>query len=97
MAVAMVVLHDRLAKVGLHASASTTSAPRPRGGGPRVIMETLGHGQISLTMDTYSHVPLDGQRDAAARMDDIPRRLTGHDRPPGTGQANYSLGSDQPA
>lgn len=23
---------------------------------PRVVMETLGHSQISITMDTYSHV-----------------------------------------
>jgi integrase len=23
---------------------------------PRVVMETLGHSQISVTMDTYSHV-----------------------------------------
>jgi integrase len=32
-------------------------------------METLGHSQISLTMDTYSHVIPALQRDAADRMD----------------------------
>jgi hypothetical protein len=35
---------------------------------PRVVMETLGHGQISLTMDTYSHVIPALQREAADRM-----------------------------
>ncbi|MFN8058129.1 MAG: tyrosine-type recombinase/integrase [Vicinamibacterales bacterium] len=41
---------------------------------PRTIMETLGHSQISLTMNTYSHVLPPLQRNAAKRMDDI---LTG--------------------
>ncbi|MBF6613954.1 MAG: site-specific integrase [Chloroflexi bacterium] len=36
---------------------------------PRVVMETLGHSHISLTMDTYSHVIPALQRDAADRMD----------------------------
>ena len=29
---------------------------RSQGVHPRVVMETLGHSQISLTLDTYSHV-----------------------------------------
>ena len=33
---------------------------------PRVVMEILGHSQISLTMNTYSHVIDDLQREAAA-------------------------------
>ena len=36
---------------------------------PRVVMETLGHSQISLTMNTYSHVIPALQRDAADRME----------------------------
>ncbi|MDP9367447.1 MAG: site-specific integrase [Chloroflexota bacterium] len=36
---------------------------------PRVVMETLGHSQISLTMNTYAHVFADAQREAAATMD----------------------------
>lgn len=36
---------------------------------PRVVMETLGHAHISTTMDTYSHVPMGLQREAAMRMD----------------------------
>lgn len=37
----------------------------------RVVMETLGHSQMSLTADTYSHVLPVMQRDAADRMDKI--------------------------
>jgi integrase len=35
---------------------------------PRVVMELLGHSQISLTMDTYSHVIPEAMREAVARM-----------------------------
>ncbi len=35
----------------------------------RVVMETLGHSQISLTMNTYSHVMPAMQRDAADLLD----------------------------
>ena len=35
---------------------------------PRVVMETLGHSQISLTLDTYSHVLPGLQAEAANRM-----------------------------
>jgi len=41
---------------------------------PRVVMETLGHSQISLTMNTYSHVLPALQREAADRMESV---LTG--------------------
>jgi len=37
----------------------------------RTIMETLGHSQISLTMNTYSHVLPALQREAARRVDVI--------------------------
>ena len=36
---------------------------------PRVVMEILGHSQISLTMNTYSHVLPTLQREAADRME----------------------------
>lgn len=36
---------------------------------PRVVMEILGHSQINLTMNTYSHVMPEAQRDAAIQMD----------------------------
>ena len=35
---------------------------------PRVVMATLGHSQISLTLDTYSHVLPGLQAEAANRM-----------------------------
>lgn len=38
---------------------------------PRVVMEILGHSQISLTMNTYSHVVPTLQQEAARRMDEI--------------------------
>lgn len=38
---------------------------------PRVVMEILGHSQISLTMNTYSHVSPTLQREAASRMDEL--------------------------
>ncbi len=34
-------------------------------------MEILGHSQISLTMNTYSHVVPELQQDAAQRMDSL--------------------------
>jgi integrase len=40
---------------------------------PRVVMETLGHSQISLTMNTYSHVLPILQREAADRMEAVLR------------------------
>lgn len=38
---------------------------------PRVVMDILGHSQIKLTMDTYSHVIPQLQRDAAGRINEI--------------------------
>ena len=38
---------------------------------PRVVMETLGHSQISLTMNTYSHVIPDLMRETTDKMDAI--------------------------
>lgn len=36
---------------------------------PRVVMEILGHSQISITMDVYTHVTQDTQREAISHMD----------------------------
>ena len=44
-----------------------------RGVSPRVVMEMLGHSQISLTMDTYSHVLPSLLSDAADQMDNLLR------------------------
>ena len=42
-----------------------------QGVSPRVVMDVLGHSQIGLTMNTYSHVIPDLKRDAADRMEDL--------------------------
>lgn len=40
-----------------------------QGVAPRVVMEILGHSQIAVTMNTYSHVLPALQREAAARLE----------------------------
>jgi len=45
-----------------------------QGVGPRAIMEILGHSQISLTLDTYSHLMPGGHEEAADKMDQLLRR-----------------------
>jgi len=42
-----------------------------QGVSPRVVMDVLGHSQIGLTMNTYSHVIPDLRRDAATRMQQL--------------------------
>lgn len=42
-----------------------------QGVSPRVVMDVLGHSQIGLTMNTYSHVIPDLRRDAAQRMEEL--------------------------
>ena len=54
-----------------HTAASLLLA---QGVGLRTIMETLGHSQISLTMNTYAHVIPALQREAADSMDEVLRR-----------------------
>ncbi len=38
---------------------------------PKVVSERLGHATVSITLDTYSHVLPDMQREAAAALDEI--------------------------
>ena len=38
---------------------------------PRVVMEILGHSQISITMNIYGHVIPKAKDDAADRLDDL--------------------------
>jgi integrase len=42
-----------------------------QGVSPRVVMDVLGHSQIALTMNTYSHVIPELRRQAADRMEDL--------------------------
>ena len=43
----------------------------PRGVSPRVAMEILGHSQISVTMNTYSHVTPASSREVVARVEGL--------------------------
>lgn len=45
-----------------------------QGVSPRVVMDVLGHSEIALTMNAYSHVVPELQRDAAQRMQAILER-----------------------
>ena len=38
---------------------------------PKVVQERLGHSQIRVTLDTYSHVLPTMQREAASKMNDL--------------------------
>lgn len=42
-----------------------------QGVSPRVVMEILGHSEIAMTMDTYSHVVPELRREAADRMESL--------------------------
>jgi hypothetical protein len=46
---------------------------------PKVVQERLGHAEISLTLNTYSHVLKGMQEEAAAKLDEvlIPVEVTG--------------------
>jgi integrase len=36
---------------------------------PKIVQERLGHSDVSMTLNRYSHVTMDMQKDAAARLD----------------------------
>ncbi|MEV6048224.1 tyrosine-type recombinase/integrase [Streptomyces xanthochromogenes] len=65
----VVRLHD-----ARHGTATLLTAA---GVAPRVVMEILGHSQISITMDVYTHVVRDTQREAMSHMDRLLRRRPG--------------------
>lgn len=52
---------------------------------PKLVQAQLGHNQISVTLDIYSHVTAPMMTEAAARMDNI---LTASSRPPRTSAGN---------
>ncbi|MEU3772394.1 site-specific integrase [Streptomyces sp. NPDC032472] len=59
-------LHD-----ARHGTATLLTAA---GVAPRVVMEILGHSQISVTMNVYTHVVQDTQREAISHMDRLLKR-----------------------
>ena len=46
---------------------------------PKVVQELLGHSQISVTLDTYSHILPDMQRDAMTELDIAKAKELGYD------------------
>ena len=72
--------HEALAQAGMrhvrfhdlrHSSATLLLV---QGVSPRVVMEILGHSEIALTMNAYTHVVPELQREAAQRMQSILER-----------------------
>ncbi len=60
--------------IGLHdARQGTATLLTAAGVAPRIVMEILGHSQISITMDVYTHVVQDTQREAMSHMDRLLR------------------------
>ena len=51
-----------------HTAASLLHAQRLS---DRAIMEVLGHSDVRVTMNIYTHVFDEGRREAAQRMDDL--------------------------
>jgi integrase len=44
---------------------------------PKVVQERLGHSSIAMTLDRYSHISTELQRDGAARLDAVIERASG--------------------
>lgn len=58
---------------------------------PKIVQERLGHADISMTLNTYSHVLPSMQEDAAEKLDELLRPIDVSDefRKMGEGQAGY--------
>jgi integrase len=66
------VKRARLRRIRLHDLRHTTASLLLAQGVPaRVVMEILGHSQISITMDTYTHVAPELNRAAVERMEEL--------------------------
>lgn len=64
-----------LARMRIHDLRHTTATLLLRAGvNPKVVSERLGHTTVSVTLDTYSHVLPDTQRDAAEALAAVVRR-----------------------
>lgn len=51
---------------------------------PKVVQQMLGHSRIAMTLDTYSHVSLDLERQAAARLNEVLKK----EKAPSTAEGN---------
>lgn len=56
---------------GRSEAAETVALMLSQGIHPKVVQERLGHSTIGVTLDVYSHVLPDMQREAAATLDHI--------------------------
>jgi integrase len=69
--------HEHLTRAGLSSRRfhdlrhSCATLLLVQGVSPRVVMDTLGHSDISMTMNTYSHVIPELRREAATRIDEL--------------------------
>jgi integrase len=45
--------------------------PLIRGVHPKIVQEMLGHSTISITLDTYSHILPNMQKEAVKAMEDV--------------------------
>ncbi|HVB73660.1 MAG TPA: tyrosine-type recombinase/integrase [Ktedonobacteraceae bacterium] len=50
---------------------STATLLLSKGVHPKIVQEILGHSEISMTLDTYSHALPTMQRDAMKELDDF--------------------------
>ena len=63
---------DRLARIRFHDFRHTCATLLlSKGTHSKIVQEMLGHANISMTMDTYSHVLPDMQEKAVSAMDDV--------------------------
>jgi integrase len=46
---------------------------------PKIVSELLGHTQVSITLDVYSHVPATMQRDAITALEELLGRMENDD------------------
>ncbi|MGW1276838.1 tyrosine-type recombinase/integrase [Streptomyces tsukubensis] len=70
-----VAANAKLRVVRLHdARHGTATLLTAAGVAPRVVMEILGHSQIAVTMNVYTHVVQDTQREAVSHVDRLLRR-----------------------
>ncbi|MFE3074112.1 tyrosine-type recombinase/integrase [Streptomyces sp. NPDC059247] len=70
----LVAKNANLRVVRLHdARHGTATLLTAAGVPPRVVMEILGHSQIAVTMNVYTHVVQDTQREAVSHMDRLLR------------------------
>ena len=64
------VVRAGLRRVRLHDLRHTSASMLlSQGVAPRVVMEILGHSQISITMNTYTHVDPELNREATDRLE----------------------------